>query len=107
DVAGARDLDCDGAIKLGVAGLEDGAERAVADGVENLKFAEAVVGGRREGRGCELVELEAEPQLRKSSSRPMASGCSRSGSSSRIANRGFCKNGPARGGLCRGRSVVL
>ena len=47
DVARTRNLDGDDAVEFGVAGLEDGAERAVAERAEHLELADAFVAWAR------------------------------------------------------------
>jgi hypothetical protein len=52
-VAGARHFNSDGAVKLRVSGLVDGAERAVADSLDQLELAEllarSALAARRRG----------------------------------------------------------
>jgi hypothetical protein len=58
DVAAARDLDGDGAVELRIAGLEDRAETAVADFLDDLEAADGLA-ARRPGGGRDIFEAEA------------------------------------------------
>jgi hypothetical protein len=59
DVAGAGDLDGDDAVQLGIAGLEDGAERAFAEELDDFELADAFVLGLVAGGSREVSEPKA------------------------------------------------